>query len=102
MRYWVSSEFIGSRNCVPIAFTLSPEWSSRHSYHVYLLLYCGSREFDSCEKQNLKACKVKFNHWLTSCKSAELALGRDKKILCDHRQDGNVAVGGIGTLARWP
>ena len=27
-------------------------------------------------------------------------LGRDGKILRDHRQDGNVAVGGIGNLAR--
>ena len=25
---------------------------------------------------------------------------RDEKILRDHRQDGNVAVGGIGSLAR--
>ena len=40
----------------------------------------------------------KFNHWLTSCKSAEFASrykivrrepGRDEKILSDHRQDGN-------------
>ena len=39
-----------------------------------------------------------YNHWLTSCKSAELASrhkivrrepGRDGKILCDHRQDGH-------------
>ena len=26
--------------------------------------------------------------------------GRDRKILSDYRQDGNVAVGGIGNLAR--
>ena len=26
--------------------------------------------------------------------------GRDGKILSDHRQDGNFAVGGIGNLAR--
>ena len=26
--------------------------------------------------------------------------GRDGEILSDHRQDGNVAVGGIGNLAR--
>ena len=26
---------------------------------------------------------------------------RDGKIFRDHRQDGNVAVGGIGNLARW-
>ena len=43
------------------------------------------------------------------CKSAELAsrfksrnrvLERGGKILIDHGQDGNVAVGGIGNLAR--
>ena len=42
---------------------------------------------------------IKLHHWLTSCKSAELASrykivrrerGRDGKILSDHRQDGNV------------
>ena len=27
--------------------------------------------------------------------------GRNGKILSDHRQDDNVAVGGIGNLARW-
>ena len=45
-----------------------------------------------------KLSVVKFNRWLTSCKSAGLASrkknlrrepGRDGKILCDRRQDGN-------------
>ena len=27
--------------------------------------------------------------------------GRDGKIISDHRQDVSVAVGGIGSLARW-
>ena len=49
------------------------------------------------------------NQWLTSCKSAELASqwkferrepGRDGKILSYNRKDGNVALGGIGNLAR--
>ena len=46
---------------------------------------------------------------LTSCKSAELTSrykivrrepGRGGKILRDHRQDGNAAVGGIGNVTR--
>ena len=43
---------------------------------------------------------MKFNHWLTSCKSADLCRrpepGRDEKILRVHRQVGNVTVDGIG------
>ena len=51
------------------------------------------------------AKSVKFNHWVTS---AELALRlkfvrrepeRDGKMLRDHRQDDNVAIGNVGNLA---
>ena len=54
---------------------------------------------------------VKYNHRLTRCttvtvlnlhrdKKSKREPGRDGNISTDHRQDGNVAVDGIGYLAR--
>ena len=64
------------------------------------------------ERRRENVSKLKFNHWLTSCKSAELAsrlkfvrreLGRDGgRSFVTYMQDGdsNVAVEGKGNLAR--
>ena len=72
-------------------------------------IICRFSVFRSGKRENVSKKNPTIYYWLTSCTSAELASrlktikrelpGRDGKILRDHTQECNVAVGGIGNLA---
>ena len=85
----------------------SPEWSSRQPRIPAIAETVSSTLVKigifivASVAESVRTRRIKLNHWLTNCKSAELASrytsirrerGTDGKIIRDYRKDVNVAV----------